>query len=126
MGADPSRTRAYGAMLAWLAPGGQPVAEPSRLPMLGDGFPTAIALEGSTASLHAVVAQAAPDLITLDAMDITRAGHDAITPFPLVALDGPPSLDVALALAGDDLVFNDESTDAESRRVRRATVRWRR
>jgi hypothetical protein len=94
--------------------------------MLGDGFPTAIALEGSTASLHAVVAQAAPDLITLDAMDITRAGHDAITPFPLVALDGPPSLDVALALAGDDLVFNDESTDAESRRVRRATVRWRR
>jgi hypothetical protein len=92
----------------------------------GDGFPTAIALEGARDTLHAVLARAAPDLIVLEGLDLQRTASGAETPFPLVTLDGPPSLDVALAMTGDALFFNDESADADSRRVRRATVRWRR
>jgi hypothetical protein len=128
MGADPGHTRAYGAMLAWLGPGGVPATEPSRLPVAGDGFPTAITLEGADAAgrLHAILARAAPDMIVLDGLDLQRDSREPATPFALVTLDGPPSLDVALALTGDALFFNDESADADSRRIRRATVRWRR
>jgi hypothetical protein len=126
MGTDPTKTQAYGAMLAWLAPGGAPAAEPKRLPVAGEGFPTALALEGTSATLHAVLAQAAADMVTIDGIDLVPRSSDPLAPFPLVTLDGPPSLDVTMALAGEDLFFNDESSDADTRRVRRATIRWRR
>jgi hypothetical protein len=57
-------------------------------------------------------------------MDV-RPSASAVVPFPLVALDGPPSLDVAIAITGEELFFNDESADTDTRRVRRATVHWR-
>ena len=123
MGADPAHARTYGAMLAWLGPTGAPSAEPTRLPLAGDGFPTAIALDGSPTTLHAVLARAASDMVVLDGIDLER--DHAATPFPLVTLDGPPSLDVAMSMTGDVLFFNDESADAESRHARRATVHWR-
>ena len=126
MGADPSRTRAYGAMFAWLGPSGAPVSEPARLPVTGDGFPTAIALDGTPGTLHAVLARAGTDMVLLEGLDLQRDAHEAVTPFPLIALDGPPSLDVALAMTSASLFFNDESADADGRRVRRATVRWKR
>jgi hypothetical protein len=122
MGADPARARTYGAMFAWLGPSGAPSSEPTRLPLAGDGFPTSVTLDGSSRSLHVVLARATSDMIILDGIDLQR--DQAPTPFPLVTLDGPPSLDVALAAAGDALFFNDESADAETRRARRAMVRW--
>jgi hypothetical protein len=123
MGADQNRARTYGAMLAWLGPTGAPASEPARLPLAGDGFPTAVALEGSPSALHAILARAASDMIVVDGIDIQPG--QAVTPYPLVTLDGPPSLDVALAVTGDALFFNDESAEADARRVRRATVRWK-
>jgi hypothetical protein len=123
-GADPKSSRAYGAMFAWLAPNGHVASDPQRLPVAGDGFHTAIAFDGVGATLHAVLARAETDMIVLDGIDLT---HDAdVTAYPLVTLDGPPSLDVALGVVGPSLFWNDESADAESRRVRRATVRWTR
>jgi len=99
-------------------------SDPQRLPVAGDGFHTAIAFDGVGATLHAVLARAETDMIVLDGIDLT---HDAdVTAYPLVTLDGPPSLDVALGVVGPSLFWNDESADAESRRVRRATVRWTR
>jgi hypothetical protein len=123
-GADPTTARAYGAMLAWLGPGGQPASEPRRLPTVGSGFPTAVALDGTTAGvLHVVLARAEDDLLSLDGIDLTR---DPGSPYPLVTLDGPSSLDVAIGLTSTWLFWTDESADATARRVRRATVRWTR
>jgi hypothetical protein len=124
-GADPEHALAYGAMFTWLGPEGHPSSEPVHLRVGGDGFPTSVALDGSKTTLHAVLARAAKDMIVLDGLDIA---HDAAASpaFPLVTLDGPPSLDVALGPVGDALFFNDEAADGASRRVRRATVRWRR
>jgi hypothetical protein len=123
-GADPTTARAYGAMLAWLGPGGQPASEPRRLPTVGSGFPTAVALDGATAGvLHVVLARADDDLLSLDGIDLTR---EPGTAYPLVTLDGPPSLDVAIGLTSRWLFWTDESADATARRVRRATVRWTR
>jgi len=124
MGADPTHARTYGAMLAWLAPGGAPKGEPARLPLAGEGFPTSIALGGTSTALHAIIARAASDMIVLDGIDFER--DQLATPFPLVTLDGPPSLDVAIGITDDSLFFNDESADAEARRARRATVHWKR
>ncbi len=124
MGADPKTSRAYGAMFAWLAPSGHAASDPQRLTVGGDGFPTAIAFDGSNGALHAVLARAETDMIVLDGIDLT-GDHD-VTAYPLVTLDGPPSLDVALGVVGASLFWNDESADAETRRVRRATVRWTR
>jgi hypothetical protein len=43
---------------------------------------------------------------------------------PLVTLDGPPSLDVALDLESGVLFFNDDGPTAESKRARRAVIDW--
>ena len=123
MGSDLAHARTYGAMLAWLGPTGVPASEPARFPLAGDGFPTSVALEGSADALHALLARAAADMIVVDGIDLQRG--QPVTAFPLVTLDGPPSLDVALAVTGDALFFNDESAEADARRVRRATVRWK-
>ena len=40
----------------------------------------------------------------------------------VVSLDGPPSLDVPLALARGDLYFGDDGPDASDARLRRATI----
>ena len=123
MGADPVTSPSYGAMLAWLDPQGHPVHEPGHLATGGDGFPTGVALDGTPTSLHVVLARSARDAVELDGLEITRA--PATRAFPLVGLDGPPSLDVAVALLGDAVFFNDEGQDAGDRRARRATVQWR-
>ncbi len=126
-GADPKTARAYGAMLAWLGPGGEPASEPRRLPTASGGFPTAVALDGAaTGVLHAVLARAEDDLLTLDGIDLTREPASPSSPYALVTLDGPPSLDVAIGLTSGWLFWTDESADATARRVRRATVRWTR
>jgi hypothetical protein len=110
-------------MFTWLAPDGHAVSDPQRLPVAGDGFHTAIAFDEAGPMLHAVLARAETDMIVLDGIDLS---HDAnVNAYPLVTLDGPPSLDVTLGVVGRSLFWNDESADAEARRIRRATVRWK-
>src|SRR5439155_1696022 len=80
----------------------------------GEGFPTAIALEGSPSSLHVVLARSARESIEIDGIEITR--DPTPRPYTLLGLEGPPSLDVAFTLLGDALYFNDEGQDPGERR----------
>jgi hypothetical protein len=123
LGADSSTSQAYGAMLAWLDPHGRPLRQPGHLAGAGEGFPTAITLDGTATSIHVVLARSTRDAIDLDALEITR--DPAPRTYPLFGLDGPPSLDVAFVLLGDALYFNDEGQEAGDRRARRAAVTWR-
>src|SRR5262249_61093285 len=90
----------------------------------GDGFATAVTMDGSPSSVHVVLARSARESIELDAIEITR--DPGQRPYALLGLEGPPSLDVAFTLIGDALYFNDEGQDPSERRARRARVTWRR
>ena len=46
--------------------------------------------------------------------------------FPILALDGPPSLDIAMTLLGNALYFNDDGPETGDGRARRAMVVWSR
>jgi hypothetical protein len=122
LGAQTPTASGYGAFLARLDENGTSLEPPSRLPLAGEGAASAIALTAIPA-LRAVVARGTPEFISLDAVDLSA-------PIPrtnaLLALDGPPSLDVAMVLARDALYFNDEGTDPADRRVRRAHIAWSR
>jgi hypothetical protein len=124
MGADSATAQAYGAMMAWLDPHGRPLRDAGRLATAGEGFATAVTMDGSPSGVHVVLARSARESIELDAIEITR--DPVQKPFPLLGLDGPPSLDVSFTLLGDALYFNDEGQDPGERRARRARVAWRR
>lgn len=105
----------FGAYWARLDADGKPAVKPARMQLAGEGAATAVALEGS----HAVVARSMPDAIALDGVDLGKVQSAA-----LIALDGPPSLDVALHFAGPVLYFNDDGPDPADRRARRAKLVW--
>jgi hypothetical protein len=124
LGADPANAQAYGALMAWLDPHGRPAREPGRVATAGEGFATAVTLDGTANGVHVVLARSARETIELDAMEIS---HDPTPrPYPLLPLEGPPSLDVAFTLMGDALFFNDEGQGPGERRARRAHIAWRR
>ena len=120
MGAETPGASGYGAFWARLDPNGKPVDKPARIPLAGDGAATSVAIDASS-SLRAVVARSTADVISLDAIDLS-----APTPRPssLLALDGPPSLDVGLVLDGGILYFNDDGPHVADRRARRARIAW--
>jgi hypothetical protein len=62
------------------------------------------------------------DAIALDAVDLSVAEPLAI---PLLTLDGPPSLDVALVMDGGILYFNDDGPAPADKRARRARIAWK-
>ena len=97
--------------------------EPLRTRGAGEGFPTSIALERSGEQLHIVVTRSTRDDIFLDAMTL-EPGTTA-RPYLLFGLEGPPSMDVALGVLGDEIYFNDQSEGGVEGRVRRATVQWK-
>jgi len=49
-----------------------------------------------------------------------------VTPWSLIDLDAPPSFEVALAMSGDQLIFDDVGARPGENRVRRALIQWRR
>ena len=122
MGLDANNMGAYGAMYVRMV-GGRPLRDPVRLALAGEGLATAIALELTRAGVHAYVTRATRSDIVVDALDIN--GND-VTPFTLLAHEGPPSIDVALAPLGGWLFYADESGEPGERRLRRATLLWRR
>jgi hypothetical protein len=105
----------YGAFWAKLDDIGKPVARPARIPLAGDGAATAVAIEGT----HAVIARAMMDAIALDGVDLVSSKAA-----PMLALDGPPSLDVSLLFEGPILYFNDDGPQPADRRTRRAKLVW--
>jgi hypothetical protein len=121
LGADTSGQGGYGAMWATLDGHGKLLAPPVKLPLGADGTATAIALESDTSGVRAIVARATADALALDALALTPKARAA----PLVMLDGPPSLDVALVLHEGVLYFNDDGATPELKRARRALIDWK-
>jgi len=122
-GADPAGASVYGAMIGVLDDQAHLAREPLRTRGAGEGFPTSIALERSGEQLHIVVTRSTRDDIFLDAMTL-EPGTTA-RPYLLFGLEGPPSMDVALGVLGDEIYFNDQSEGGVEGRVRRATVQWK-
>jgi len=123
-GADPSGASVYGAMIGDLDEQGRLAREPLKTRGAGEGFPTSIALDRVGTSLRVVLTRSTRDDIFLDAM--TLAPGAPPRPFLLFGLEGPPSMDVALALLGDGVYFNDQTEGSSDGRVRRATLDWNR
>ncbi|HVH48131.1 MAG TPA: hypothetical protein VM925_37615 [Labilithrix sp.] len=122
LGAETPSSSGYGVFLTTLDAAGKPTEKPVRIPLAGDGAATSVALEGGP-GLHAVVARSTTDAMLLDAVDLSSPSP---RPTSLLALDGPPSLDVALVLDGGVLYFNDEGPQPTDRRARRARIAWSR
>jgi hypothetical protein len=118
---------AKGAMFALLDEKAKPVRDPIKLRLRDAGTVTAIALDSDPQSrlLHAVVARAAQDELSLDAARVPLDAAGQLDSYPLLSLDGPSSLDVALALRGDELIFSDDGPDAADARVRRGVIVWK-
>ncbi len=114
-------TASYGAMFARLDDKGHPEAEPVRTRGAGEGFPTSLALALDDGYLRAIAARAQQDAVVLDLYEWPGAGP--VRAYPLAKLDGPPSMDVALALDHGVAFFDDElmSPQVDERRVRRLT-----
>ncbi len=109
---------AQGAMLAFLDAKGAVTGSPARLPPSARGSAIAVTL-GTGRVPSAVVARAGLDDVALDWFDLS---HDKPSAVPLGLLDGPPSMDVSLALGIEALYFSDEGPEAKDRRARRLHV----
>lgn len=120
MGAVTPASSGYGAFWVKVDSTGKPTDKPARIPLAGDGAASSVAIEAST-SLRAVVARSTADAISLDAVEVEASPPK---PSSLLALDGPPSLDVALVLEPGVLYFNDDGQEPADRRARRAQIAW--
>ncbi|MBS2015278.1 MAG: hypothetical protein JST00_20490 [Deltaproteobacteria bacterium] len=125
MGTETPGASGYGAMWATLGADGKITRRPTRLTLAGEGAATSVALERApnVDGVRAVVARSNLDAISLDAMSLATAETAAS---PLLTLDGPPSLDVALFLDGGMLYFNDDGPTPADKRARRARISWNR
>ena len=112
---------AHGALFVSLDEKGAPRGRPARIPLAGDGVASSVALDARGGGLRAIVARSETEHVALDAILLAPGSPRA---FPLVTLDGPPSLDVALVLEGDVLFFNDDGPTPQDRRARRARIAW--
>ncbi len=122
LGVESPDSSGYGAMWATVTASGK-VAKPFKLPLGGEGAATSVALEANAGTLRAVIARSMADAIAIDGVDLMAPEPHA---FPLLTLDGPPSLDVALVLEGGTLYFNDDGPAPADKRARRAHIAWSR
>jgi hypothetical protein len=123
-GADAQSSVAHGAMLARLDERGKPKGGLFKVRAAGDGFPSAITIEGTDTGLRGVLARGDKEQLELDSMEL-RAGDAAPRAFPLLTLDGPPSLDASLVLHEGALYYYDDGPEPGDRRARRASILWK-
>ncbi|CAN5350366.1 hypothetical protein BH09MYX1_BH09MYX1_37950 [soil metagenome] len=109
---------ARGAMVVSLDQAGKPASEPQKLRLAREGIVTALVLDSSSGVLHAVAARSTADELCLDALGTKEQ-------MPLLCLDGPPSLDIAMSLFGTTLYFGDDGPETTDQRLRRAIIDWR-
>jgi hypothetical protein len=114
------------AMVALLDRNGRVARSPSILALSAEGRPTSIALAPSRDGVRAIVVRSGAQALTLDAILFGADGVPATKAWPLLDVEAPASFDVAVALAGDALVFDDVGSAPRDHHVRRATVAWRR
>jgi hypothetical protein len=121
MGFESPNAAGRGAMWATLDAQGKTVLGPVKLPLAGEGAPTAVALEPASPP-RAVIARSGADSIALDGVILGQSPRAV----PLLTLDGPPSMDVTLLLHGGVLFFNDDGPAVSDKRARRARIDWSR
>lgn len=124
MGAEATNATAYGAMIAWLDPKGRRVGEAVRTRGAGEGFPSAIVLDPHASPLRGILARSSRFELALDTLEISETR--VVRTYPIMSLDGPPSLDVSLALLDNIVFFNDDGPEAGARRARTLTLAWSR
>jgi hypothetical protein len=113
-------------MVAVLDRSGRVAHSPSILPLAAEGRPTAITLAPAHDAVRAIVVRSGKTNLTLDALLLGADGTPVSKPWPLMDLEAPVSFDVAVALAGDALIFDDIGAAPGDHHVRRAVVAWRR
>ncbi len=124
-GVDTRGSSGYGGMIAWVDGAGRTIGSPLRVLGAAPGSPVAIAIDATTdGGVHVALARATPNAVVLDAAEAVPGSHGAPAFFPVFTLDGPPSLDVVLALSGDALFFNDDGPVDDDRRARRIALGW--
>ena len=114
------------AMAALLDRDGRVARAPSILPLSAPGRATSIALASSREGVRAVVVRSGQEALSLEAISIGADGLPATKPWPLLDLEAPASFEVAVAFAGDALVFDDVGAAPGEHIVRRADIAWRR
>jgi hypothetical protein len=114
------------AMLAVLDRDARVARTPQVLPLAGPGRPTSIALAPSREGVRAIVVRSGQEALGFEAVVIGGDGAPATKPWPLLDLEAPASFEVALAFAGDAIVFDDVGSTPGEHLVRRAEVAWRR
>ena len=112
-------------MMARLGVTGHVLGQPQRVPLAGEGRPTAIALSSDDA-LRAVVARTVRGEVTLDAVQLPAEATGTVRPWPLLDIDAPAAFEVELVLAGDVLFYDDIGRVPGDHRVRRAAIAWHR
>jgi hypothetical protein len=124
VGADPGGASVYGAMIGALDASGRLLGEPLRVRGAAEGFPTSVAIDRDGRLLHVLLTRSTRDDMFLDAMTLVPGAP--AKPYELFALEGPPSMDVSLAVLGDGIYFNDQSEGSTDGRIRRAAIEWQR
>ncbi len=124
MGAEATNATAYGAMLAWVDAKGHRIGEAVRTRGSGEGFPSAIILDPHATPLRGILARSSRFELALDTLEVSDTR--AVRTYPIMSLDGPPSLDVSLALLDNIVFFNDDGPEAGARRARALTLAWSR
>ncbi len=114
------------AMMARLGTNGHVLSAPQRLSLGAEGRPTAVALASADAGPRAVVARALHDEVTLDAVILPLDDVAPARAWPLLDIDAPSAFDVAVALAGNGLYYDDIGHTPGSHRIRHATIAWHR
>jgi hypothetical protein len=112
-------------MLAVLDREGHVGRAPSILPLAGPGRPTSIALAPSRDGVRAVVVRSGQEALAFEAVVVGGDGVPKSKPWPLLDLEAPASFEVALAFAGDAIVFDDVGPTPGEHLIRRAEVAWR-
>lgn len=111
------------AMVARLDGRARVAGKPAPLPAAARGRPTTLALGAAGDGLRAILARSDADDVTLDAVALSAEGAPA-RPWPLLDLDAPSSFDVAVALVGDAVFYDDIGATPSEHRIRRAAVQW--
>jgi hypothetical protein len=117
------------AMVACLDATAHLVCTPAELPAAAQGRATAVVLGASASSregVRAVIARSGRVAVSLEVLRLGSDGTPLMAPWPLIDLDAPPSFEVALALSGDQLIFDDVGARAGDNRLRRALLQWSR
>ena len=120
-GIEAPSSSGYGAMWCTIEPNDRTASEPRRVPVAGEGAATSVALAVVAGRVRSVVARTTGEAIALDAVDLSVSSPRA---YPLLTLDGPPSMDVALSMPAKALYFNDDGPAPRDRRLRRARIEW--